>query len=277
MTKTRDYEIALTGLADWDDYLMRESGLPGPRGNLELADAFANLADERLIVRLASLGPDAAPVNTPQEFLAFCGVLGYGRLVADGKLSRLGDLRQAASDPRWRLREACARAMQRVGDADLPTLLRTVAEWSGGNRLEQRAALASICEPRLLRDRGAAELALALLDRVTASIRGADDTSTVEFRVLRQGLGYCWSVAVIALPEQGKPTLEKWLVDDDAQVRWVIRENLGKARLARMDPVWVAAWKSKTQERTDAPDAGIPISPERRAFANSSNVPAQYD
>ena len=115
MTKTHDYEIALAGLADWDEFLLRESGLPGPRGNLELADAFARVAGEDLMVRYAALGPDVAPTNSPQEFLAFCGVLGFGRLVAEGQRSRLADLRRAAGDPRWRLREACARALQIFG------------------------------------------------------------------------------------------------------------------------------------------------------------------
>ena len=31
-------------------------------------------------------------------------------------------------------------------------------------------------------------------------------------KTLRQGLGYCWSVAVAALPETGKPLMERWLV-----------------------------------------------------------------
>ena len=173
MTKTHDYEIALAGLADWDDFLLRESGLPGPRGNLELADAFARVAGEDLMVRYAALGPDVAPTNSPQEFLAFCGVLGFGRLVAEGQRSRLADLRRAAGDPRWRQREACARALQIFGDADLAALLHVAEEWCGGSRLEQRAALAGICEPRLLREPEAARVALRLLDRVTASMRQA--------------------------------------------------------------------------------------------------------
>ena len=60
-----------------------------------------------------------------------------------------------------------------------------------------------------------------------------------EFRVLRQALGYCWSVAVAAQPELGKPAMERWLACPDRDVRWILRENLKKKRLLRMDEVWV--------------------------------------
>ncbi len=58
--------------------------------------------------------------------------------------------------------------------------------------------------------------------------------------MLRKGLGYCWSVAVAALPEPGKARMERWLASDDPDVRWIMRENLKKARLQRLDPEWVA-------------------------------------
>jgi hypothetical protein len=44
MTKADQYREALKTCADWNTYLMQESGLPGPRGNLELARAAANEA-----------------------------------------------------------------------------------------------------------------------------------------------------------------------------------------------------------------------------------------
>jgi hypothetical protein len=66
------------------------------------------------------------------------------------------------------------------------------------------------------------------------------DRRTEPFRVLRKGLGYCWSVAVVAVPDDGKARMERWLASDDPDVRWVMRENLRKARLKRLDPEWVA-------------------------------------
>ncbi|MCY1247415.1 hypothetical protein D9M72_607440 [compost metagenome] len=54
--------------------------------------------------------------------------------------------------------------------------------------------------------------------------------------MLRQGLGYCWSVAIAASPAEGFRRLERWAASDDKDVRWIVRENLKKARLARADP-----------------------------------------
>lgn len=85
-----------------------------------------------------------------------------------------------------------------------------------------------------------------MLDRITRSVGGAnaEERRRDDFRVLRQALGYCWSVAVAALPEEGQAALEKWFSSDDADVRWIMRENLRKQRLVRVDAAWVARWKA---------------------------------
>jgi len=100
--------------------------------------------------------------------------------------------------------------------------------------------VAALCEPPLLREPAAAEATLAILDEITASLAAETDRRKDEFKVLRQALAYGWSVAVAALPEQGKPLLEKWLRSEDRDVAWLARENLKKDRLKRMDPAWVA-------------------------------------
>ena len=244
MSRADEYRVTLRALesAEWEAFLLAESRLPGPRGNLELAQAVADDGDQDLFLRLAAYDVDRAPTNTPGEFLAFCGVVGLGRLLAEGRMDHLPKIRAAASDPRWRLREAVAMALQRWGRADMPALVKEMGIWAQGNRLEQRAAAAALCEPDLLRDAGQARTVLGVLDRITASVVSAPDRKTEAFRALRKGLGYCWSVAVTALPEEGKPAMERWLACEDADVRWIMRENLRKARLERMDRDWVATW-----------------------------------
>ena len=246
MNKVEHYRQMLRTLDDWDSFLLQESGLPGPRGNLELVQAVADEGDEPLFRRLLSFGPDQAPTNSPHGFLAVCGVVGLGRLLAEGQTEVLETLRQCASDPRWRIREGVAMALQRWGEADMDALLQAMAEWSEGNPLEKRAAAAALCEPKLLRAREHAQRTLQMLDRITRSVGGAsaDERRRDDFRVLRQALGYCWSVAVAALPEEGQAALEKWFSSDDADVRWIMRENLRKQRLVRVDAAWVARWKA---------------------------------
>lgn len=132
MSKKDEYREILRTLEDWDAYLLKESGLPGPRGNLELAQAVADEGDGDLFERYTTYSAERAPVNSPYEFLAFCGVVGLGRLLAEGDASRLSTLRTHASDPRWRLREAVAMALQRWGEKNMDALIAAMQEWSQG-------------------------------------------------------------------------------------------------------------------------------------------------
>jgi len=239
MTKYADYRGALQGLKDWEPYLLQESGLPGPRGNLELAQAVADEGNRPLFDHLLTNTPETAPVNNPHEFLAFCGVVGLGRLLAEGDHGLLNVLRPYASDPRWRLREAVAMALQRLGKVDMPSLLAAMESWSGGTWLEKRAAAAALAEPVLLHDPDKALKALQILDRITASMENSPDSGTEPYKVLQKGMSYCWSVVVAAIPARGKPLIEKWLASSDPAIRRVMLENLKKNRLLRMDSAWV--------------------------------------
>jgi hypothetical protein len=191
---------------------------------------------------------EQAPVNSPYEFLAFCGVVGLGRLLAEGDRSMLEPLRRHASDPRWRIREAVAMSLQRLGDVDMESLIVEMEGWAQGTPLEQRAAAAALCEPRLLGQPAHARAVLQVLDGITASVAQAADRRSQDFVALRKGLGYCWSVAVVALPGEGKALMEKWLLSPDRDVQWIMGENLKKARLERMDANWVRAWRDRASK-----------------------------
>ena len=119
-------------LQEWEPFLLAESGLPGPRGNLELVQAVADLGSEKLFQQLLARKSDEAPTNSPGEFLVVCGVVGLGRLMAQGRNEGLAEIRQAANDPRWRVREGAAMALQRLGCADMSRLLDCVADWHTG-------------------------------------------------------------------------------------------------------------------------------------------------
>ncbi len=242
--KIEQYRQKLKNLPDWDDFLLQESGLPGPRANLELVRAVADEGDAALFHRYLALGPEEAPTNSPPVFLAVCGVVGLGRLLAEGQGEGLPILRQAAGDPRWRIREAVCMALQRWGQADMAALIEEMAGWSHGNFLEQRAAAAALCEPVLLSQPAQVERVLHILDEITAGLAAVQNRRNDDFKILRQGLGYCWSVAVAALPSIGQPLMEKWLASPDKDVRWIMKENLKKKRLARLDPAWVERAKS---------------------------------
>jgi hypothetical protein len=238
MGKVEEYRQVLRQTAGWEGFLLRESRLPGPRANIELAQAVVEEGDADLFSHLLVFNSELAPANTPQEFLAFCGALGQGKLLEGGQLDALQTLRSCANDTRWRIREAVALALQRYGRFDMRSLLDHMLEWSGGTLLERRAAAAGLCEPGLLVDVENCREVFSILEAITASILKEDDRRSDSFLALRRCLGYCWSVAVAAQPEIGKLKMEEWFAVEDKDVRWLMRQNLKKRRLERADPDW---------------------------------------
>jgi hypothetical protein len=199
----------------------------------------AEEATPRQIEALLSVPRDEAPENSAGVFLVFCGVAALGKRVAAGDHSQLPRLRAYASDPRWRVREAVAIALQYFGDADVHGLLREMRRWSTGSWYEQRAAVAALCEPRLLHDPKVAAAVLAILDAITRDI-AANPSASEAFKTLRKSMGYCWSVAIAASPEAGKALMAKWMRSSSRDVRWLLKQNLSKNRLRQMDAAWVA-------------------------------------
>lgn len=215
-------------------YLSSRSGLPGPRANLELMQAFADVAAPALIEELS---------RDDDVYLRCCGTVGLGRLYlegADDERAAVRDrLTRLAGDESWRVREATAMAAQRIGDGD-PAAVRTIAgAWAADpDPLVARAGIAALCEPRLLRDPLTATAALAACAAATDTLQAvpAPHRRDEPVRVLRLALGYCWSVAVAGDPAAGLPAFEELCrrAAADPDLAWVVTSNTGKQRLRRL-------------------------------------------
>ncbi len=243
------YRLELRTLKDWEPYLKKHSGLPGRRANLELVQAVGDEADADRLWRLSA---------SSDEFLALCGTAGLGRVALMEPETVMTWLRELAADPRWRVREGVAMALQRMGRESMPHLLAEMRTWAAGSPFIQRAAAAGLCEPALLKKPGDAVHVLEILDRITTSLAAADERRSEGFRVLRQALGYCWSVGAAAAPESGRTYFEKWLRSTDKDVAWIMRSNLAKARvreirdsLAPAAPTRAPAKPIRPRERHD--------------------------
>ncbi len=228
--------------------LLSNSGLPGPRGNLELAHALADLlardppgpAVRAGLEAWRALTAEEAPTGDPREYLCFCGTLAWSadwvRGASRGGRPQIArGLRLAAGDQRWRRREAAAMALQRIGEADPQALLALLDSWVGkGSFLELRAVAAALAHPPLLGAPSFVRRALALADRILPKVAAAASQSRREedFRVLRQGLGYSLSVLAAAEPQEGFALMERWAARRDPDVAWILRENMKKKRLA---------------------------------------------
>jgi hypothetical protein len=122
--------------------------------------------------------------------------------------------------------------------------LKRLESWIEKNEwLAMRAVAAGIAEPALLRDEQTARGALELHKKIFAQIFVAGERKTAEFRTLRQTLGYSLSVVTCASPIEGFAYMQQIAGSHDADVLWVIKENLKKNRLIRNFPNEVASTK----------------------------------
>jgi hypothetical protein len=259
--KIRDYERDLWELF-WNysksgdfgeirNYLLQRSGLPGPRGNLELATAFGNVIQRgvtsealdskdllSLCQSLCQIPPELAPTNDPKEFLVFCGASGLGAL---GTMPRdfpavAASLKSLASDTRWRTREGVAMALQRMIDAEPKQTLMLLAQWAEEeDPLLLRAVVAGVAEPRLLRNVEVTRSALRLHRRIFERLAELDREGD-GYKALKKSLGYSLSVIVAYSPDDGFSLMNDLAKKEDNDVSWILRENLTKKRLAKY--VW---------------------------------------
>jgi hypothetical protein len=92
---------------------------------------------------------------------------------------------------------------------------------------------------RLLKSTEFCQQVLNILDEITTDIAATSGNKSDDFRVLRQALGYGWSVAIVSASELGKVLFEKWVKSSHKDIQWIVNENLKKNRLMRLDPQWV--------------------------------------
>lgn len=211
------------------EFLESNSGLPGPRSNLELMTLAGGLLDPEVARRLR---------GEESEYLRCCGVMRLAKsfLEAESGTARAqaqADLTHFAAGPSWRVREAVAMAGQRIGDVEPSVLPEMLMVWlHHPNPLVIRAGVATICEPRLLHQPPMARLALHCCREATEALVAMppEQRKSPDARTLRKALGYCWSVALAADPS----ALGEFLaMGGDPDVDWIVRENCRKARMKK--------------------------------------------
>ncbi len=238
-------------LAELRRLLESNSGLPGPRANLELGAAFASSVrgmklqewQWEFLVDAAGTGAAKAAENTPGVYVVFCALLALGALYGKGlprprRRAVLAALKSAANDSRWRVREACAMALQQIGEQDTEALREIVTDWmESATFLEMRAVAAGLAHPPIL-DPALAGFSLETARRILAAVTRADTASRRQepFKVLRQGMGYALSVFVSKGPGEGFTLMRKSAAVRDPDIAWIIRENLRKKRLSDAFP-----------------------------------------
>lgn len=143
--------------ADLYRQLELQSGLPGPRVNMNLAAAFAHdcarlgARVDALTYAMASLPPDEARGASGKEFLSVCGVLGVGARASAAKEAAPRDralalLEDKADDPRFRVRDAVPLALAMLGGTMKAELADRVEPWMD-RYFHAAAVLRALAEP----------------------------------------------------------------------------------------------------------------------------------
>src|SRR5258708_3172781 len=171
-------------------YLREQSRLPGSRANLELVSDVSNLlaavvseqpSEVRMLLNYLVTDAKTVTTNTPDEFIALCGVVAFG---------------------------ACA-------------VVR--AEW----RSEVFALLGDFAYSAAWRVGGGVCIAFSQL----LLVGGRESIGYLGG--LRKAVGYTVSVVAAGAPEKGFALMRECAGWGDADINWVLRENLKKKRLAK--------------------------------------------
>ena len=243
-------ERALTGnCRPLEFYLREQSRLPGPRANLELVEDLSALlaasVEERpgqvraVLTYLLADNREQITTNTPAEFVILCGMVASGACAAEHpqwQAETFALLDSHATSVCWRVREGVVLAFQRLVKAAPAQALAYLSGLAASEDfLRQRVAVATLAEPVLLRDREVLAASLAMQRQALEHLReaGAEERKREGFRVLRQTLGYSLSVVAAATPDDGFALMRECATWNDDDVRWLLRENIKKKRLAK--------------------------------------------
>jgi len=218
-------------------YLLENSNLPGPRGNLKLLYEFSENADEIEIERcIEYIKPNLK--NSPEEFVGMCGILSYSLKYQNDLKRVVSFLKKYASHNSWRIRESVAISIQEISIEKLKKTIIELQSFREGNEFEKRAVIAGLCEPKLLKNRELNIEILNILFEISQCL--AHDHKLDEGgRSLRKALGYGWSVVISNIPEEGKQIFEKMFGLNGKHIKWIMKENLKKQRLIKLDPIWI--------------------------------------
>ena len=212
-----------------EEFIVKNSNLPGPRGNLELAFAFSEIYNDlNVLYKWLTITEDQADVNNPRSFLPFCSAVCLGKVYTKNKnIKIISTLKKLANDGRWRMREAVAFGFQIIGEYDFNELKTIFSEWiDKSNNLEKRAIIASLAHPRFL-DHDRAKYCFEITNIILKDIDKKNN-----FDILKKGLSFTISVFTAANPECGFNFIKRW-IRKDKEIDKIMKENLKKNRLSK--------------------------------------------
>lgn len=218
--------------------LLINSKLPGKRANLELMWQFAK-STTKVETNLCLQYKDYDLNNTPEEFVMMCGIIGLCTINKTKPKIALNQIEEYANSSSWRVREAVAMGIQELIQIKTDEVLHILDDWSLKNDKYKRCLIAGLCEPKNLKNKNILDSAFNYLNKFTEEFSSYSNKLTEDQKILRKALAYAWSVAIVEDVEQGKSLFAKFVDYNNKNILWIVKNNLKKNRLKKMDEVWV--------------------------------------
>lgn len=220
-----------------EKFLIENSNLPGPRANLELLFAFAEVYENvEVLKQWIKISDEEAGANDPKAFLPFCAAACLGKIYTKTRDKELITiLKKLSNDTRWRTRETVAFAFQFIGENDFEDLKTIFNKWiKKSNNLEKRAMLVALAHPPML-NKERADYCFEILEEVMQAM-----DRTENFDVLKKGLEFVISVFTVYSPVKGFDFMKRCIGKDKA-INTIIKSNLKKNRIVKRYPEEVKA------------------------------------
>jgi hypothetical protein len=228
-------------------FMLGHSGLPGPRGNITLATEASRLIAEswdaegrflrELIEEWTSSGDEYL------IFTAHCS-LGYILVVSPAEEAWAVPLLYEGNFNRlWRAREGVTFALEALLDKRRGFAFALIDAWCADrNPIVVRNTVVALAHPSQLRESAEQLDVLKKYNRIGMELV-AGSWKTPDAKMLAKSLGFTLSVAAEA-DESYLDQFEEWIRAGVKPWRNIVKENLGKSRIAKKYPARIAALRA---------------------------------
>jgi hypothetical protein len=222
------------------EFLVANSGLPGPRGNLMLAAEFSRLIARDWAAKRGLLkGLIVSWSSSGDEYLMFVAHSAIGHVLSCNPEEMdwaVPILYEANFSPLWRAREGVTFALEALLEDRADLALSLIDKWcKPRDPIVVRNSIVALAHPTQLRRNHAQLDALKRYNDVGMEMVAKAIDPGDGVKILAKSLGFTISVAAEA-DEGYLDEFEIW-IDRNVKVwRAILRENLTKARIAKKYP-----------------------------------------
>jgi hypothetical protein len=226
-------------------FLITNSGLPGPRGNLALAAEASRLIARHWAAKGGFLRDLIVGWSTSgDEYLMFVAHSAIGHVLSSNPGEEdwaIPILYEANFSPLWRAREGVTFALEALLEDKADFALRLIDSWcSSRDPVVIRNSIVALAHPTQLRRNRTQLDALEWYNGVGMEIVAEEVQPEDDTKMLAKSLGFTLSVAAEA-DEAYLDEFDGWIGSPVKAWRPIIRENLNKVRIKKKYPGRVEA------------------------------------